>query len=179
MKKIVKQIPNILTVIRIIFSILGFFIVYYGCVETGVIIYAIAALTDLFDGMIARKLNAVSKLGIKLDQISDKIMAFLICGCFIIYKDYSILLIIGFEFLIIFTNVIFYLVHRKWPLSSKSGKVKTVSLFLTLLLGITKFIFPILKNVYYVFLVITLIFEVAAFISYIVYLIYENRSMKL
>ena len=64
-----KHIANILTCCRILGSILllffpafspGFFIVYIFC-----------GLSDMFDGMIARKMNAVSSFGSKMDTIAD------------------------------------------------------------------------------------------------------------
>lgn len=41
---------------------------------TAFIIYAIAALTDLFDGFLARRLGAVTNFGITLDTIADKVL---------------------------------------------------------------------------------------------------------
>jgi len=79
-----KIVPNILSVFRIclvpIFVILYFTdpreIKYYA-----VIIYIIAGVSDFFDGYIARKYDAQSKLGKLLDPLADKLMTFtaLIC----------------------------------------------------------------------------------------------------
>ena len=45
-------------------------------------VFIIAALTDIIDGPIARKLNVASKLGRMLDPLADKI---LVCGAFICF----------------------------------------------------------------------------------------------
>ncbi|MEZ3421445.1 MAG: CDP-alcohol phosphatidyltransferase family protein [Eubacterium sp.] len=66
-------IPNLLSVIRImlipVFAVL--FLQEHYIIAIAVIIFA--ELTDLFDGMIARKFNQVSALGKILDPIADKL----------------------------------------------------------------------------------------------------------
>ena len=66
-------IPNLLSVIRIllipVFAVL--FLQEHYIIAIAIIIFA--ELTDLFDGMIARKFNQVSALGKILDPIADKL----------------------------------------------------------------------------------------------------------
>ena len=84
-----NTIPNWLCFLRIalipVFSVL--FIKDHFLSAT--IIMAIAALTDLFDGKIARKYNMVSNLGKMLDPIADKLsqMAIVII---LLYKFWDI-----------------------------------------------------------------------------------------
>lgn len=68
-----NTIPNWLSFIRI--ASIPFFIVLFlkGKVLAAVILMICAALTDLFDGKIARKYNQVSNLGKILDPIADKL----------------------------------------------------------------------------------------------------------
>ena len=61
-----NQIPNILSVSRIILSPLVIFLYFYNSIITailGLIFLIILEITDALDGMIARKLNLVSDLG--------------------------------------------------------------------------------------------------------------------
>lgn len=71
-----KQIPNILTVTRLIAApifILPAFII--GNVPLVVLFTVFFSLTDALDGFIARKYNLVSELGKDLDALCDKIFA--------------------------------------------------------------------------------------------------------
>lgn len=65
----VKQIPNLLTCLRIIGGFSLFFIAPMGTLFFAV--YTLCAFTDALDGFLARKLNATSELGSKLDTVSD------------------------------------------------------------------------------------------------------------
>jgi len=70
-----KLIPNIITSTRIISSILAPILFLSGFVITGIISYIYGAVSDGIDGFFARKFNAITDLGKKLDAISDKIFA--------------------------------------------------------------------------------------------------------
>lgn len=71
-------LPNILTLSRIFaVPLLGFFLWWpdwqLGYL-IGFLLYCLIAITDFFDGYLARAQGTVSKLGIFLDPIADKIM---------------------------------------------------------------------------------------------------------
>lgn len=106
LKKNVFTIPNILTMARIALLPLIICAIYAKLYILALILYAIASITDFFDGYLARKLNAVTPFGTFLDPISDKIFVALLLivlvdtgqlgGIFIIMP----LIIITREFLI-------------------------------------------------------------------------------
>lgn len=71
------NIPNLLTLLRIalIPVFVGLFYLpfdwaYLACA----LVFALAALTDLLDGWLARRLNQTSALGAFLDPVADKLM---------------------------------------------------------------------------------------------------------
>lgn len=66
-----RHAPNIITISRIIFSAVLFFVkpfsVYFW------VLYSLCGLSDMADGFIARKTNTASSLGAMLDSISDMV----------------------------------------------------------------------------------------------------------
>lgn len=71
-------LPNILTLSRIVAIPLLAFLLWWPGWEAGYLmafgLYCLMGLTDYFDGYLARTSGTVSKLGIFLDPIADKIM---------------------------------------------------------------------------------------------------------
>lgn len=71
------NIPNLLTLLRI-FLIPVFIGVFYWPSHwshlLATAVFALAAITDLMDGYLARKLGQISKLGAFLDPVADKLM---------------------------------------------------------------------------------------------------------
>ena len=70
-------IPNILTLGRVIgipIMFLLYFLPYEWARYASALVYALAAITDWFDGYLARKLNQSSKFGAFLDPVADKLL---------------------------------------------------------------------------------------------------------
>jgi cardiolipin synthase (CMP-forming) len=74
----VLTLPNLLTLSRILAVPILVFLLWYPGWELGYALafalYCIVGITDYFDGYLARAQGTVSKLGIFLDPIADKIM---------------------------------------------------------------------------------------------------------
>ena len=91
------NLPNKLTISRIILSFVIIFILLFPIDATGIelpklfideaividlryiiagILFIVASITDFLDGKIARKYNLVTDLGKMLDSIADKILLF-------------------------------------------------------------------------------------------------------
>ncbi len=71
------NLPNVLTLLRIV-AIPLVILVYYAPIprsgEIAAIIFALAGFTDWFDGYLARRLNQTSSFGAFLDPVADKLM---------------------------------------------------------------------------------------------------------
>lgn len=70
-------IPNLLTVLRILLIpliVTSFMLPYPGSDVVAGLLFAVAGITDAFDGYIARKLGQVSRLGDFLDPVADKLI---------------------------------------------------------------------------------------------------------
>lgn len=68
----VSYVPNILTLSRILLSLI--LLGLHPLTYTFMGIYVSAGLTDIVDGYMARKFNATTDLGAKLDSLSDFVM---------------------------------------------------------------------------------------------------------
>lgn len=90
-----RLIPNILTFGRLVLTIVFLVMIllappYYangevpfpGFLDIAFILFVIAGLTDIVDGIAARRFNVTSKFGRMLDPLADKV---LVCGAFICF----------------------------------------------------------------------------------------------
>lgn len=75
-----NYLPNILSISRIIFVILLLFT--YKNSWIFVVLYVLTGLTDIFDGVIARKTNSQSRFGARLDSFADVMMYGVLCVLF-------------------------------------------------------------------------------------------------
>lgn len=70
-------IPNVLTLLRlaVIPIVLAlFFLPWPHAREASAVLFAVAAITDWFDGWLARQLGQTSKFGAFLDPVADKLL---------------------------------------------------------------------------------------------------------
>lgn len=73
----VMNLPNKLTISRMVMIpifIVFFYVQFVGHYFVALAVFAIASLTDLLDGKIARKYNLITNLGKFLDPIADKVL---------------------------------------------------------------------------------------------------------
>ncbi len=77
----IRNIPNILTILRLIaapvMALLFLYLLRPLADWFALILFLAAALTDFIDGYLARRWNQTSKLGTMMDPIADKIMVIL------------------------------------------------------------------------------------------------------
>jgi CDP-diacylglycerol--glycerol-3-phosphate 3-phosphatidyltransferase len=89
----IKFVPNILTLIRLLLTVVFLVLILYipetqgqrgGTlfIDAVFVLFLVAALTDIVDGIIARTYNASSKFGRIMDPFADKV---LVCGGFICF----------------------------------------------------------------------------------------------
>ena len=157
----IRKIPNILTVIRAILVPIFMFIIifnnpnpngesfrifekdYMVCI-VGAAIFLLISLTDMFDGKIARKYNAVTDFGKFLDPIADKLLVMGGMLAIIVYYTQRTVWSRGYNVLIIsMIFSLFIIIARELAVTSlrmickdsggpviaanMAGKIKTVS----------------------------------------------------
>jgi cardiolipin synthase len=144
-------IPNVLTILRILAVPFFIFASLEGHFVTAFVLFIGAALTDIFDGMIARRFNQRSRLGAILDPAADKTM--LVCGYlfYTLYENAPLVRIpawltfavfIRDFFIIFFAYLMWTRVHVKRFPPSWAGKTSTVLQAATLgvIIGVNAFV---------------------------------------
>lgn len=96
-REVTMNLANLLTSIRLllipVFVYFFFSDLSYG-LELAVAAFLLAGLTDTMDGYIARKLNQITKLGIVLDPLADKLMLVAALVCVTISKNVPVWIIV-------------------------------------------------------------------------------------
>lgn len=89
--KIQAQIPNLLTLLNLLFGVIGIVWVLEGQVLTGAYFVLIAAGFDFLDGFVARLLKVQSDMGKELDSLADVVSFGVLPGLilFVMAKDSS------------------------------------------------------------------------------------------
>ena len=93
--KEVFTLPNVLTLIRILLSPLFVVLYFQARYELATVVLLSSGLTDVLDGIIARKFNLITTVGKVLDPIADKLTQAVIIVCLTInhYNDEDTLLV--------------------------------------------------------------------------------------
>jgi cardiolipin synthase len=69
-----KHLPNLLSAARLVIAPYLFFLLWHHQNKAALAIAFVTGWTDAFDGFLARKLNAQSRLGAYIDPVADKLM---------------------------------------------------------------------------------------------------------
>ncbi|OGX23411.1 MAG: CDP-diacylglycerol--glycerol-3-phosphate 3-phosphatidyltransferase [Omnitrophica WOR_2 bacterium RIFCSPHIGHO2_02_FULL_45_21] len=148
------NLPNKLTVSRIILTfVFMFFIFSKGLTSKGLalVIFVAAALTDLFDGMIAKSRNLITDFGRIMDPIADKILVLAAFLSFIqlqLIPAWCVIVIIGRELLI--TSLRLFAFSKGVVIAaSKSGKHKTVSQMAAIIIILASLVFKDVMKTYF------------------------------
>lgn len=166
MDKLKRNIPNIITISRIISLILGFIFFINDKIILSIIFYVYGGISDAFDGYFARKLSAYTKFGQYLDAISDKLYFLSLIIILLIYGNYLVILPLIMEIIISIVNYLILKKNKK-VFTERVGKFKTTLLMIDLIIGvlaikINYFIYP-----YIIFLLLTLYFQIQTIFAYI------------
>lgn len=155
------QIPNMLTFSRALAPLLVVPTILLGRIDIAICELVLFELTDFLDGRLARKYNCVSKFGIKLDAVCDKLFALgIMIPAIIKYPVLVINLIL--ELCISYINMLSELKNNN-PKSNMVGKIKTVFLSITLVLAYL----PKVDGIYVLMAsIFTFMFQIGAFVKY-------------
>jgi CDP-diacylglycerol--glycerol-3-phosphate 3-phosphatidyltransferase len=90
--KVLKQVPflravnpNVVTLLGIAFAVLAAYLICAGQLWWAIPALTASGLTDLLDGVVARRAGRVSKRGAFLDSVADRVIETVICGGIVYY----------------------------------------------------------------------------------------------
>ena len=193
------NLPNKLTVLRLIL-VPVFFLSY--CIslldsEMTTIIsavlmfvsYAVAELTDLLDGKIARKYNLVTDLGKVMDPFADTLSHLTFFVCFMSYgimPAWAFIIIMWREFSILFLRMLMMRAGKAMP-ANIWGKSKTVFYAITSILSIIYVVLAAFiargqwnstyETVLYVFFALAAAASLMSFITYLA-AVFKSKSLS-
>ncbi|MGE4357567.1 MAG: CDP-diacylglycerol--glycerol-3-phosphate 3-phosphatidyltransferase [Candidatus Omnitrophota bacterium] len=133
------NLPNILTVLRIILTFVFMYFLFHAGVFSkfmAIFIFFLASLTDYWDGYLARKNNLVTNFGKLMDPLADKILvlagfiAFVEMG---LVPSWMVIIILARELLITGIRIVALTNGTIIP-AMRAGKHKAVSQFLVIIL---------------------------------------------
>jgi cardiolipin synthase len=133
-----KSFPNILSIIRILSVPFILWLLILDRYLASALIVTIVGLTDFFDGYLARKYNAVSKIGFFLDAIADKslvVTIYFVIGIKLMLPVYLVILIIFREVLISCSYIFGLILGKKIDLNPIF--ISKINTFLQILLIVT------------------------------------------
>ncbi len=146
------NLPNILTVLRVLSVPFFVYLLLEPSMTSRVIafaVFALASITDLIDGYLARKWNQETEFGKFLDPLADKA---LVLGAFVTFllmsaqvQIWMVLCIVGRDMLI--TSLRYLAIHRGKSLhTSVFGKIKTAFQMFSILTIILSFLVISIKE---------------------------------
>ena len=183
-----KNLPNYLTCIRILGSVILPIILLYNADVIGCLIalniFVICSITDYFDGYLARLMKHESSFGKMLDPIADKLLVIMILVALpLVYKD-SYTFALGIPSIIIISREILVSGIREFFGSStgtfsvtKMSKFKTTTQMISIM-GLLAFNIPTF-NIPLVFTISTVLLWLAALFAMITAFSYVYSALKL
>ena len=137
-----------------------------------VIIIAVIGISDSIDGVVARKYNLVSKLGIILDPLTDRVVFIILLFWLSSIIPQNFIYAVLVREVLVLIGSIYVLLSGSRIEVSKKGKYATVSLFVTICLFVLNSSLSIPLLNYIAAVVIIFYFYVA--IEYLYNLIYKS-----
>ncbi len=132
------NLPNFLTLLRVLLTVLFLFLIFRPGVEfktAALAVFALAALTDYLDGRLARKYGLITPIGQLMDPIADKILVF---GAFLAFVQLGVvpawIVIVMLSREVLITGLRLVAANRGIVLPAQpSGKHKTILQLISIL----------------------------------------------
>ena len=130
-----KNIPNILSVLRLMmaFAFAAIFIWGYpDYVPAAIVLFVLSGVTDVLDGILARRFGWITNAGKILDPLADKLMQITAMLCLVLrglLPWWILVFVMGKEALMGIGSIVFFRRSRQIGVSRGYGKAYTVLFF--------------------------------------------------
>jgi len=165
------NIPNILTVIRILLTPLFVIFLLKDLFHFALLVFSIAAISDGLDGLLARYFNQYSVLGAYLDPIADKLLlasAYVSLAVLKIIPPWLAVIVLSRDILIVIGIAVFALADIPIEMNpSLVSKWTTVAQIMTVLLTLLDPTIPGIQIIKWILFWITAGLTIASGLHYI------------
>jgi cardiolipin synthase len=125
------NIPNALTIVRVVLTPLFAICLIKRYVEGALVVFAVAAVTDGLDGLLARLLRQKTTVGAYLDPAADKLLlttAFVTLAVQELVPSWVAVIVISRDVVILFGVVLLSIMQRQFEAKPRlSSKITTVA----------------------------------------------------
>lgn len=176
-----KNIPNILSVIRILLVFVFVFVFFaVDNLYLALLIFLIAGATDVVDGYLARRNNWISNLGKILDPFADKLMQCTVLVCLWIKQLVPWWFVVPFFAKELFTLIIGFIVIKRRSVNVVSkwyGKLAVCLFYATVAVSIIFEDFLAENTLLAIFIFIpAVVFALAALVAYVKHYAYLKKE---
>lgn len=168
-----KILVNMITISRLIFTIILVFIINNVDNIIFIILITFFFLTDFVDGYLARKFKVQTLFGSIVDTLADKVLSIVLIFPLLTVQNVLLLNILG-EIIIASTNIIGR-IEGKLTKVSLGGKIKMWLLSLTIICGYFNLYYDTSMYSTFTLSILTFIIQIVVFINYIYYLIRQPK----
>ena len=133
----VWNIPNALTILRLVLIPVFVYLFWKVDRKAALVVFIVASLTDMLDGMLARKLNQITDFGKLFDPLADKLMVLtaLICQGLAGVFPWPAIIIVCVKELVMFLGGVFMLSKDVVVYANYFGKTAQVCFIVSLVLS--------------------------------------------
>lgn len=143
--------PNRISIFRILATPFVFLLILFGFYNIGVVAFVLVAFTDALDGSLARTQNKITKFGILIDPLADK----LLIGSMVLLLVFKYLnfwlgiAVLGIEIIFISMAYLYRVKFKTVRMANLWGKIKMFLQVLSICLVLIALVFenPYLLNI--------------------------------
>jgi cardiolipin synthase len=165
------NIPNSITLLRIIITPIFVNLLIYDYIKFAILIFVIAVISDGLDGFVARVQKNKTLLGAYLDPLADKMLiitSYVTLSILNIFPSWITVIVISRDVMILLGIAIIFLTSKDLNIKpSIISKLTTLSQFVTIFVFLSYNIFDISFNIKETLLFMTATFTIASGLHYL------------